>query len=75
MFDFNLVGENDLPSVQTVDLKNNRAFIKKDGPYGFWTISLERGQLPECLKGSYTSDHLAKKDLVKYMKSKGRIND
>lgn len=37
-------------------LKNGmRVFFKKIPPYGFWTVSFERGAIPDSLKGSYTS--------------------
>lgn len=38
-----------------ITLPNNTVHIRCEDPYGFWKISLEKGQLPEKFKGEYTT--------------------
>lgn len=65
--------DKDLSLDRTMDLGNNVVHIKKEGPYGFWFISLEKGQLPNQLKGSYTSFLEAEKAVsFYYINEKGR---
>jgi hypothetical protein len=42
--------------VRTYPYKGNKAFIERKGPFGFWFVRLERGEVPEKLKEvSYTT--------------------
>lgn len=52
---------------------NNKAHIRKSGPYGFWAISFDRGRPPDSLMGLYTSPSDAEKAVTFYLKSKGRL--
>lgn len=63
-----LVGPNDITSVREIPLDNgNILFLKRNDPYGFFTFSLARGQLPDWIKGQYTSLSEAKKAVQKYL--------
>lgn len=65
--------DKDLSLDRTMDLGNNVVHIKKQGPYGFWFVSLEKGNLPDRLKGSYTSFLEAEKAVgLYYINEKGR---
>lgn len=65
--------DKDLSLDRTMNLNNNVVHIRKDGPYGFWFISLEKGNLPVHLKGSYTSFYEAEKAVtLYYVNEKGR---
>lgn len=55
---------------RTIDIDNNIVNIKCEDPHGFWYISLKKGQLPEKLKGAYTSFDLALHDVNIWLKSK-----
>lgn len=52
---------------------NNKAHVKKSGPYGFWAISFDRGSPPTHLLGLYTSPSEAETALLVYLKSKNRL--
>lgn len=51
-------------------LPNNVIYLTSEDPYGFWKISLERGQLPEKYKGGYTSFSMALRDAETWFKEK-----
>lgn len=53
-----------------INLDNNIVHIKCEDPYGFWYISLEKGQVPEKLKGSYTTFDLAFRDVKIWLANK-----
>mgnify|MGYP003349094861 CR=1 FL=1 len=64
-------GENDVTSVREVPLKNGnilRAY--RTDPYGFICFKLDKGQLPDWMKGSYTSYSEAQKAIQQYMSLK-----
>lgn len=58
---------------RVIELTNNKAHIKKSDPYGLWNISLDRGRLPDALRGQYTTPTQAEKALSAYLKLKGRL--
>lgn len=64
--------EKDYPRVQTIELDNNKLVMKRTDPYGFIYISFERGQVPEHLKGAYTTWEAAKSAINGYLADKGR---
>lgn len=47
--------ERDEPNDKIWNLRYNKVRFEKRDPFGFWFISLEKGQFPEAMKGSYTS--------------------
>lgn len=65
-------GDKDLANVRILDLGNNKIKLSREDPYGFVKISYERGQLPESLKGQYTSFDEARKALKLYLEQKGK---
>lgn len=71
MQDFN---ENkDLLRVRSINLAGgNKINVKREDPFGFWTISWERGQLPDYLKGQYTSFEEARKAVEAYLAQKNK---
>lgn len=58
-----------------IEFNNNTLFIRSRNPHGFYHISLMKGQVPEALKGMYTSVKAAQEDAMRYIedKSKGYI--
>lgn len=63
-----LVGPNDITSVREIALDNgNILYLRRTDPYGFFVFSLARGQLPDWIKGSYTSLSDAKKAAQQYL--------
>lgn len=72
MLDFNdPVGPNDITSVREVPLDNgNTLFLKRTNPYGFFVFSLGKGQLPEWMRGTYTSLIEAQKAMKQYLELK-----
>lgn len=62
------VSDKDLSNDRVLELKNgNKVHIKKQDPYGFWRVSMERGQIPDTLKGEYTSANEAEKAVRHYL--------
>lgn len=54
-------------TVRVVQLENgNKLNLTRNDPYGFITLSLERGQLPEAYRGSYTDWPFAETAAKKY---------
>jgi hypothetical protein len=62
--------DKDLPNVREIPFLNNKARLKREDPFGFVYISYERGQVPEELKGSYTSFDEARKALGTYLQNR-----
>lgn len=46
--------------------------IKSTNPYGLWKINFNKGQLPDKLKGEYTSYEYALRDVTLYLNQKER---
>jgi hypothetical protein len=66
--DFNVIEET--PRVRSIPYGKNKIRIERTDPYGFWSISFERGAPPEHLRGQYTSFRDAEKDVSVYLASK-----
>jgi hypothetical protein len=62
----------DDPRVKVIELDNNKLMMKRTDPYGFISLSFERGQLPESLKGQYTTWESARAAVENYLTLKGR---
>ena len=53
-----------------IPYKNNNAIVlKRHAPYGFWSMSLQKGPLPNALSGLFTSRNLALDHLNRFLKS------
>lgn len=65
-------GDKDLANVRSFDLGNNKIRMTREDPYGFVSISYERGQIPESLKGAYTSFEEARKAVESYLVTAAR---
>lgn len=65
--------ERDDPRTKVIDLGNNKLMMKRTDPFGFISIHLERGQIPEYLKGNYTTWEAAKVDVDKYLEERGKV--
>lgn len=58
----------DIPNIRAIPLPNgNTMYAKRDEQFGFWRFNLDKGQIPQWLKGSYTSLSDAQKAIDKYM--------
>lgn len=53
-----------------IELENNTVHIRSEDPFGFWYISLQKGQVPEKLKGAYTTFDQALRDVNYWLKNK-----
>lgn len=62
----------DDPRVKVIELDNNKLVMKRTDPYGFISLNFERGQLPESLKGQYTTWEAARAAVENYLTLKGR---
>lgn len=64
------------PSVVThrvLDLEDGqKVHFRATNPYGLWSIHFNKGQLPEKLKGEYTSYEYALRDVLTYLGEKDR---
>lgn len=65
--------ERDDPRTKVIDLGNNKLVMKRTDPFGFISVNLEKGQLPEYLKGNYTTWEACKIDVDKYLEERGKI--
>jgi hypothetical protein len=62
------VGPNDITSVREIPLDNGnilRAY--RENPYGFVRFKLDKGQIPEWMRGDYTSYYEADKAIQQYL--------
>ncbi len=62
--------EEHMGKFRKIEIERNVVHIKCEDPYGFWKISLEKGQLPERLKGSYTTFDQALREVNRWLKDK-----
>jgi hypothetical protein len=64
----------DLPDIRTLELGNNKLHIgRKPATEGnLWEIWFDKGQVPDTLKGRYTSFLAAEKVAKAYLDSKRR---
>jgi len=61
------VGPNDITSVRELKLETgNTLYVKRTDPYGFFRFSLERGAVPDWMKGNYTSLQEVQKAIQQY---------
>jgi hypothetical protein len=61
----------DMPRVRNTGfVPENDFVVKQGGPYGFWTISREKGQVPEELSGNYTTPDHAKTAIKTHLEKK-----
>ena len=63
MFDMTDQVENQ----RTIETNGAKIFINRKDPFGLWYIAFERGELPEWLKGAYTSVERATADINVYI--------
>lgn len=63
---------SEVRAVKEIILKDGKYNLTRVNPYGFIKISAERGQLPDKLKGWYTTWEDAERDLTMYLQTKGR---
>jgi len=58
--------------IRTIDLGNNKIFMKATDPYGLIEISFERGGIPDELKGRFTGFDHARQRIETYLNNKKR---
>lgn len=69
-------GANDITSVREVALDNgNTLYVKRTDPFGFFVFSLARGQIPEWMRGQYTSLDEAQKAIKVYLEQRKQAVD
>jgi hypothetical protein len=64
------VQENNMGRIRTIKTETCIITFKRTDPYGFWYISLDKGQLPENLRGAYSTFDKAFKDIDRYIAEK-----
>ena len=64
--------DKELQRNRCIDLGNNKIWIRKQDPYGFWKINFDQGRMPEFLMGQYTTPEAANKDIETYLREKNR---
>jgi hypothetical protein len=63
--------DKDMPRVRNTGMNLENDFvIKQGGPYGFWTVSREKGQVPDELSGLYTTPEYAKTAIKTHLEKK-----
>ncbi len=63
-------GTKDLGNKRSMTLENgNKIHIEQFDPYGFWRVHYDKGQVPEKLRGHYTSFDRAMVDVKSYLAS------
>lgn len=69
MQDFTAIeGNKDLGSKRSLTLENgNTIHFERTDPYGFWYVHYDKGQMPEKLRGAYTSYDRARADVDSYL--------
>ena len=67
---FEVMNSDDDHRVTIIELQHNHIRIKCNDPYGFWTIHYDKGQVPEGLRGQYTSHVNAMNALKPYLVKK-----
>lgn len=70
LFDDYELGTKEFGRERTFDVPNNTLTVRQNGPYGFWTLHLKRGQLPAKYTGMYTSYSEAEKAVEDYKRYK-----
>lgn len=61
----------DIPNRRVVD--NTPYILTRKDPYGFWFVSVEKGNIPQFLTGSYTTYEEAKKNVLIYLERQGKV--
>jgi hypothetical protein len=57
-------------NLRSIPIGKNILHARREDPYGFWTMHFERGEVPDELKGTYTTfDHCLKRIQI-YLKKK-----
>lgn len=61
---------------EVVEIEGNAYRIQAFNPHGFYRVQIDKGRLPDLLKGSYTTKTAAEADIRKYLaeKSKAVVN-
>lgn len=71
MYPMESEGPNDFPIKREIDLDNgNKLFIRRTEPFGFFQFSLAKGNLPDWIKGNYTTMTQAEKAMDKYLRER-----
>lgn len=66
------VNGRQVENIRVLDLGNNKIYFKYTDPFGFIKVSFDKGQMPDWLKGDYTSLEAAKNAIKTYLANKKR---
>lgn len=55
-----------------IEILNNTILIRSSNPHGFYKVSLQRGVLPDYLRGQYTSIKAAEDGVMKWVNEKNK---
>lgn len=69
---FSVDPKKDMPTSRPMGVEAIDFVVKQrlEDPYGFWWIGREKGQVPEELKGAYTSPDRAQEAVRVYLNKK-----
>jgi hypothetical protein len=60
-------------NVRVLEVGKNKLYLRRKDPFGFIYINWERGELPDMLKGAYTSYDEAKKKIANYLDAQSKV--
>lgn len=68
LFDMDSTEGRDLSRTRVLDLENGNSYIlEAKDPYGFWYVRAAKGNVPEHLKGAFTSFAKAEEAVKLYL--------
>lgn len=64
--------DRDLLPKRTYEIAHNKVYLERQDPYGFWYFRLDKGQIPEWMRGAYTTVIDAERALTKYLEERNK---
>lgn len=64
--------ERDNPPRREYAYGGNKIIAERQDPYGFWYVHMERGVLPQALKGAWTTVDRVEAAVTKYIEQKSK---
>ena len=59
---------------RTYNYGNNKIYVTREDPYGFWNVTIDKGTLPDHLQHAiYTEFPLAHRDVMHYLQTRRKV--